>query len=234
MDGYVPSLHPKMCLIEACEAIERNNYVPEKTPQHDNHKRTNSGHIKSENKRNDEHKKINKKPLKHCSLHGQNTTHDSSECYALKNQAQKGMQQSSVAKTNSAQNFTARKFRKEINLLARKSSKKKVLELYACAVKREQQKLANKKKRGKSSKCKADESSSDSDSDSNVSIHMITQPPKKNQVPQKAKAKKARSETTDEESEYQKILRAKWLQDYGEEDTDAIINSDKDEKSKED
>ena len=63
---------------------------------------------------------------------------------------------------------------------------------------------------------------------------MITQPPKKNQVPQKAKAKKARSETTDEESEYQKILRAKWLQDYGEEDTDAIINSDKDEKSKED
>ena len=40
--------------------------------------------------------------------------------------------------------------------------------------------------------------------------------------------------TTDEESEYQKILRAKWLQDYGEEDTDAIINSDKDEKSKED
>jgi hypothetical protein len=30
LDGYVPSLHSKMCLIEACKAIERNNPVPEK------------------------------------------------------------------------------------------------------------------------------------------------------------------------------------------------------------
>jgi hypothetical protein len=32
LDGYVPSLHSKMRLIEACKAIERNNPVPEKIP----------------------------------------------------------------------------------------------------------------------------------------------------------------------------------------------------------
>ena len=32
LDGYVPFLHSKMHLIEACKAIERNNPVPEKIP----------------------------------------------------------------------------------------------------------------------------------------------------------------------------------------------------------
>ena len=37
LDGYIPTLHSRTCLIEACEAIERNNLVPEKTkPQPDN------------------------------------------------------------------------------------------------------------------------------------------------------------------------------------------------------
>jgi hypothetical protein len=38
-------------------------------------------------------------------------------------------------KANSCQAFTAKIFRKEVNMLAQKSSKKKVLELYANAVK---------------------------------------------------------------------------------------------------
>ena len=45
--------------------------------------------------------------------------------------------------------------------------------------------------------------------------------------------KKARSETTDEESEYQKILQAKWLQDYGELDSDSNNNLDTDAGAKE-
>ena len=50
----------------------------------------------------------------------------------------------------------------------------------------------------------------------------------------KSQPKKKSSETTDEESEYQKILWAKWLQDYGEVDTDAINSSNKDDTSKQD
>jgi hypothetical protein len=39
LDSYVPSLHPKMHLIETCEAIEKNNHVPEKNPESDNNKK---------------------------------------------------------------------------------------------------------------------------------------------------------------------------------------------------
>ena len=229
LDGYVPSLHSKMRLIEACEAIERNNPVPEKIPQSEN-KNSQTGIQKPENKRKNERKKLNKKPLKHCSVHGHNPTHDSSECYTLKNQARSG-NHPTESKANSSQTFTAKKFRKEINLLAKKSSKKKVLELYANAVKQEQKKLENKK-RGKSSKPTAEEASSDSDEDSNISIHMITHPTKKRRVGSKPQPK-TRSETTDEESEYQKMLRAKWLQDYGELDIDSNNNLDTDAGAKE-
>jgi hypothetical protein len=39
---------------------------------------------------------------------------------------------------SSSQTFIAKQFRKEINILAQKSSKKKILELYANAIKQEQ------------------------------------------------------------------------------------------------
>ena len=48
------------------------------------------------------------------------------------------------SKASFSQTFMAKKLRKEINLLARKSSKRKVLELYANAVKQEQKKLETK------------------------------------------------------------------------------------------
>ena len=235
LDGYIPSLHSKTRLIEACEAIERNNLVPEEKPPSANHSNNNSSNSQTSNKRSEnrknERKRLKKNPSKHCTVHGHNALHDSSECYTLKNQTKAG-RQIVEHKANSSQPFTAKRFRKEVNMLAQKSSKRKVLELYANAVKREQQKL--KKKRGKSSKQVVEELSSDSDSDSNVSIHMVTQPPKVKPGSSKSQSKKTLFETTDEESEYQKILRAKWLQDYGEPDTDATINSDKEETSKED
>jgi hypothetical protein len=103
--------------------------------------------------------------------------------------------------------------------------------LYVNAVKQEQQKLETKR-HGKSSKHKAEEASSDSDSDSNISMHMVTQLSKVMRVPSKSQSKKARSETTDKETEYQKIIGAKWLQDYGEVDIDAIHSLDTDDTSK--
>ena len=95
LDGYIPSLHSKTRLIEACEAIERNNLVPEKKPPSASHSNFNSSNSqpskKTENRKN-ECKKFNKKPLKHCTVHGHNALHDSSECYTLKNQSKAGGQ----------------------------------------------------------------------------------------------------------------------------------------------
>jgi hypothetical protein len=55
-------------------------------------------------------------------------------------------------------NYHCKKFRKEINMLAQKSSKNKVPELYANAVKPEQKKLETKT-HCKTSKHKAEEAS---------------------------------------------------------------------------
>jgi hypothetical protein len=147
LDGYIPTLHSKTCLIEACEAIKRNNLVPEKKSHSDNNstnsnKNSLAGNKKAENKKN-EHKRLNKL-IKHFTVHGHNASHDSSECCTLKNQTKPG-KQIVGAKANSPQTFTAKRFRKEVNMLAQKASKKKVLELYANAVKQEQKKLETKR-----------------------------------------------------------------------------------------
>jgi hypothetical protein len=148
LDGYIPTLHSKTHLTEACEAIERNTLVPEKTkPQQDNNndhsnKNSHAGNKKVENNKN-ECKRLNSKLWKHCTVHGHNALHDSSECYTLKNQTKPGGQIVG-AKANSSQTFTAKRFRKKVNMLAQKLSKKKVLELYANAVKQEQKNLKPK------------------------------------------------------------------------------------------
>ena len=59
--------------------------------------------------------------------------------------------------------FSNRSFHKELNLLAKKSSKKKVLDLYATAVKCEQAKLA--KKIAKKREREADDKDTDLDSE---------------------------------------------------------------------
>ena len=78
--------------------------------------------------------------------------------------------------------FSKRTFRKEVNALARKASKKNVLDLVAKTVKREQAKTARrvKPKKGKAKKAE----SSDSDSDSEESVQMIED------VTQKTKSRK--------------------------------------------
>jgi hypothetical protein len=109
-------------------------------------------------------------------------------------------------------------------MLAKKSSKKKVLELYASAVKREQTKLAKKT----SSKRKKREESSDSDSDNDMSANLVEKikPRVKKVVIRKPRAirksaAKTPMETIAEETEYQK--KVKWLEDHGESDLDEPI-----------
>ena len=118
--------------------------------------------------------------------------------------------------------------RKEINLLARSSSKKKILESYATVIQSEQAKLA---KRQTNKRKKSDETS-DGESDDDMSIQVIEPPPSdvkrvksnirtnsmanmraslKTSV---AKANKATEDKLQEENAYQRRLQ--WLDEHGE------------------
>ena len=91
--------------------------------------------------------------------------------------------------------FSNKNLRKEINLLAKQSSKRKVLDMYATFIKKEQSKLDKKSaKRQKTS-----------DSDDEMSVNVISPPCKQ-------KSSKA-SEMIVEEKDYQKKLQ--WLKDHG-------------------
>ena len=134
LDGYIPTLHSKARLIEACEAIERN--APQETSSTKAAPKNKPAKKKSENSASSGAKS---EPKFYCKEHGKNFTHSTSDCRTLKNRAKSGNQGSGQSTSRS---FTSKNFRKEINQLAKSSSKKEVLDLYASAVKREQAKLA--------------------------------------------------------------------------------------------
>ena len=143
LDGYIPTLGSKSRLIEACEAIERNEAVAEsnnnkkgKKEKPEKHKTENSGsgHKKGDGK----HKSY------FCTEHGTNSTHSTSDCWTIKNRAARSDGSGGNKTTPPARSFSNKAFRKEVNLLSRSSSKRKVLESYATAIQREQSKLAKK------------------------------------------------------------------------------------------
>jgi len=206
LDGYVPTLHPKMRLIESCEAIERNEVATkgnEKTDENHNNKNNkksksakSQGKAKSSGRRNSAGDKTNY----YCTEHGNNPSHDTSDCFTIKNRAKNA----NGGESNKKSTFSNKQFRKEINMLAKKSSKAKVLDLYATAVSREKAKLAKK-----SARKRKHDSGSDSDSETGNESHTITKT--KTKV---SSLKKKPAETNDEEVAYQKRFR--WLEDHGE------------------
>ena len=201
LDGYVPTMHSKMKLIEACKAIEQNEVVaekPNKTADGKKSKRQKNGKSKFTGKRS-ERKNDGEKSLKYyCTEHGKNPTHNTLDCYTLKNRAKLGS--TGHGGTSNQKTFSNKNFCKEINLLARKSTKKKVLDLYNSAIQREIAKLAKK-----SSKRKERAPTSDSsDSDSDISVNAIAE---------KSVSKKANLDINSKEQNYQK--KVSWLRDHG-------------------
>ena len=137
--------------------------------------------------------------------------------------------------------FSNKAFRKEVNLLARSSSKKKVLDLYAtAAVQREQAKLAKR-----ANKRKKSNDTSDNESDDDISVQLIEPSPSargtiksvsrakhvaKKRSPSKSSVAKAKIATEDklqEENAYQ--CKLQWLQDHGEPDEDEPLKNSEDE-----
>jgi hypothetical protein len=98
----------------------------------------------------------------YCSEHGENPTHATAYCFTMKNHDKSGLQ-------GANRSFSNKSFHKEVNFLTKKSSKKKVLDMYATAIKREQKKMQKQIAKRKPREV----ASSDSKSDSDVSLHNI-------------------------------------------------------------
>ena len=205
LDGYIPTSHSKAKLIEACEAIERSEIAlekPSKDESSQNHKLVKRVAARNGAPPAKKQKSVSKH---YCTEHGQNPTHSTADCWTLKNRAKPQLPIQKEKKS-----FSNRNLRNEINLLSKQSSKKKILEMYASVIRREQAKLEEEKPQ-KRKKVIAPESDSNSDGDK-MSVQIISAPKKK-------VVKKLRKKSSDnndelaEEKEYQKKL--KWLKDHG-------------------
>ena len=170
LDGYIPTLDTKSRLIEACEAIERNETIAENESDKKS-KKNKAGKSKNENSGPAKGKGEGKKNTHFCTEHGHNSTHGTSDCWTIKNRAAKNHGSGGSKTTQPARSFSNKSFRKEVNLLARSSSKKKVLESFATAVQREQVKLAKK-----GNKRKKAAQNSEGESDDDMSVELIESP----------------------------------------------------------
>ena len=213
LDGYIPTLHSKTRLIEACEAIERNElFLETKSKEETSHsnKATKRSSAKTSNK-SGERQQQSRNTKHYCSEHGQNPTHSTADCWTLKNCAKPSGQVSKDKRT-----FSNKNLRKEINLLSKKSSKRKVLDMYASVIKREQSKLDKKSTKRKKAK------QPDSNSEDKMSVNVISS--QKRAVAKTSRKKSNESaDIISEEKEYQKKLQ--WFKDHGDMTGDEGKNS---------
>jgi hypothetical protein len=169
LDGYIPTLDTKAKLIESCEAIERNQKdTPQAKPTHKDKK------AKSEKSLNGTKNCESGKNNKYCSEDGKNSTHNTSDCFTLKNHKYNEQNGNEKNGKTVGRSFSNSNFQKELNAMAKKSSKKEALDLYASAIAHEQTKYdkAHKKKASEKRKVLLSDSEEDS-SDSDESFHLI-------------------------------------------------------------
>jgi hypothetical protein len=210
--------------------IERNASLEERTPS--SSEKNGKNHKKKHKNENGstEHPKgdrFNNKSF-YCSEHGKNPMHATADCFTLKSRDKSGLQ-------GANHSFSNKSFRKEVNFLAKKSSKKKVLDMYATAIKREQKKMQKQIAKHKPREV----ASSDSESSSEVSMHNIEHPKSRKSSTKsktrtdertlKSVARKKctqKAETLQEEAAYQK--KVQWLADHGESDKDEPVDGQSD------
>jgi hypothetical protein len=180
LDGYIPTLGTKAKLISECKAIERNEIAKDKERKDNN---DNDNNNNNKNKKNKFGKFVAraKKDDRSCNVYfycencGRNRTHDTSKCFFLKNKTQR-FENKNLSNNNDTSkkdsSCSCRTFRKEVNTLAHKASKKKALDLYASALKRQQDK-ESKAKQAKRHSIKSEDSSTSEDS---MSVHNLEKP----------------------------------------------------------
>ena len=82
-DGYIPTDHTKAKLIASCEAIERK----EENQKGDKKEKKGKAPDKLVKKKTQFYKDKGPKGDHYCTYHGKNPSHDTANCYALKNKA---------------------------------------------------------------------------------------------------------------------------------------------------
>src|SRR5687767_14111295 len=105
-EGYVPSDWGNAKLITSCEAIERN-LNPDTGNKKQKQQDKKQEKIAKKKNKNTKHESKASKGDYHCSVQGQNTTHDSDNCYTLKNKAK------AAGKLPAKPTFTNKGLRKE-------------------------------------------------------------------------------------------------------------------------
>jgi hypothetical protein len=174
LEGYVPTEGTKKKLVEACEAIERSAGMSGRKDEEEKNKKNekkNKFYLTFRNK--------NKKyTIFFCTECGRNPTHSTSECFILKNKA-KNSENAKFGKPNRPKSFSNQNFRKEVNYLAKSSSKKKVLDLYASAIAREQKKLKRLSLKRLEKKTLNEVSESASSDSETMSVELLEPPYKK-------------------------------------------------------
>ena len=191
LDGYVPTEHSKARLIEACEAIERNQDDPEEAKKK---KKSSSSSEKKKGKGKD--KGTNNDKKFYCTLHGWNKTHATDDCFSLnkKKSSSGGSSGGNSSSTKSEpKKFSNTKFRKELNVLSKSTNRQELLEQYAAAIAKEKKRLKKSNKR--KTLLEGDDSS---ESDESVDVIEVVKP----------KTKKTRfCEQTAEEKSYLQQIR---------------------------
>jgi hypothetical protein len=159
--GYVPTKDSKARSIAECEIQERAELDKNPIGRKDRDKKFKGNLVKDGPKKKTQYNKNNNQPdgvMFYCLEHGKNKTHATKDCYTLKNRAERNDGKSE------ARTFSAKKFCKEVHMLSKGSSRKKVLNMFSAEITREKAKM-NKKPSGKKA--------IDSDSDSSTSVHML-------------------------------------------------------------
>ncbi len=135
-DGYIPMDGTKAQLIHHGEAIERSldsNPVEKKEKQPQGKK---AKFAKSDSK------KESSTATYVCTVHGNNKTHSTENCFTLKNK------QANTQKYSGKRTFTPKWLRQEIYILCQDVSKDKVLEQYMAVIQQEKAKLKKQKEKG--------------------------------------------------------------------------------------
>jgi hypothetical protein len=112
LDGYIPTLHSKAKLIEACEAIERSEIAlekPSKEESSQNHKMVKRAASRNGAPPDKKQKSVSKH---YCTEHWQNPTHSTAGFWTLKNRVKPQLPIQKEKKS-----FSNRNLRNEINLL---------------------------------------------------------------------------------------------------------------------
>jgi hypothetical protein len=115
LDSYIPTLHSRAKLIEACEAIQQSEVALERPSREESSKsHRNMKRLAARN--STEPQKKQKRDCRHyCSKHDYNSTHATEDCYTLRNRAKA----TNHAPKADKRSFSNQNLSKEINLLAK-------------------------------------------------------------------------------------------------------------------